>query len=226
MSPAPAAAGLNSRNVMESKHNNCKGEGTVARAESIKLYKRFVNKEIPEEINKIYSRGNLPAVIGSKSFVSKIKDKFFNLDDYEDIPDTKKLAPDIDEIINHVCKAYNIDEPVLQSSRRGYFNEPRNVSIYLVRYLRNITLKETGMFFGIKKHSTVSSIVDRVQKMMKYNKTFNKRVKKLAEKISKSQGVNLFMTLFLFETGLLLQACKYSAYCQYCQRFIFPCSFN
>ncbi len=57
-----------------------------------------------------------------------------------------------------------------------------------MQYLRNDTLKETGAYFGIKKHSTVSSVVDRVKYMMKSNKTFKKRVKGLAEKICKSQG--------------------------------------
>ncbi len=158
-----------------------------SKQESIKLYKKFVMKDIPEEINMIFGRNNLPAVIGSKSFIDKIKSKFFSLDDFEDIPESKMLAPDIDKIKYHVCKAYNIEESVLHASRRGYFNEPRNVIIYLIRYLRNDTLKETGACFGIKKHSTVSSVVDRVRCMMKSNKAFEKRVKSLAEKISKSQ---------------------------------------
>ena len=158
-----------------------------SKQESIKLYKKFIIKDIPEEINKIFGRKKLPAVIGSKSFVDKIKSKFFNPNDFEDIPETKMLAPDIDKIRYHVCKAYKIEEPVLHASRRGYFNEPRNVIIYLTRYLRNDTLKETGTCFGIKKHSTVSSVIDRVQRMMKSNKAFEKRVNDLAKTIIKSQ---------------------------------------
>lgn len=157
-----------------------------SKQESIKQYKKFVRKDIPEEINKIFGRKNLPAVIGSKSFVDRLKSKFFNIDDCEDIPATKMLSPDIDNIKYHVCKKYNIEDSVLHTSRRGYFNEPRNVIIYLVRYLRNDTLKETGAYFGINKHSTVSSIVDRVKHMMQSNKAFGKRVKGLSEKISKS----------------------------------------
>ena len=33
-----------------------------------------VQKETPEEINEIFGRRNLPAVLGSKSFVDRIKD--------------------------------------------------------------------------------------------------------------------------------------------------------
>ena len=34
-------------------------------------------------------------------------------------------------------------------SRRGYFNEPRNAAIYLIRRLRRDTLKGVGEAFGI-----------------------------------------------------------------------------
>ena len=41
------------------------------------------------------------------SFVDRIKDKFFNLKNFEEIPETKKLGSDIDKIKHTVCKAYN-----------------------------------------------------------------------------------------------------------------------
>ena len=70
---------------------------------------------------------------------------------------------------------------------RGYFNEPRNVAVYLIRYLRNDPLKQVGEQFGIEKYSTVSSIVERVKYEMKMDKEFKKRVKNLVGKTTKSQ---------------------------------------
>ena len=83
--------------------------------------------------------------------------------------------------------AYNIKEPELYVTRRGYFNEPRNVAVYLIRHLRNDTLKLVGENFGIEKYSTVSSIVERVKYGMKADKSLENRIQKLAEKITKSQ---------------------------------------
>jgi putative transposase len=40
--------------------------------ESIRLYRQFVLKETPEEINRIFAMKNLPSIIGSKSFIEKI----------------------------------------------------------------------------------------------------------------------------------------------------------
>ena len=159
-----------------------------SRQESIRLYKQFVLKESPEDINNIFARKNLPSVIGSKTFIDRIKEKYFNADNFEEVPEVKSLAPDIDRIKKYVCKEYNIKNKDLEISRRGYFNEPRNVSIYLIRNLRNDTLKRAGEQFGIDKYSTVSSIVARVKFEMNSNRIFKKRVEALKERITKSQG--------------------------------------
>jgi putative transposase len=157
-----------------------------SKPESIRLYKQFVLKEIPDEINQIFAKKNLPAVLGSKSFVDRVKDKFLNLKNFEEIPETKRLAPGIDKIKHAVCMAYNIKETELYVTRRGYFNEPRNAAVYLVRLLRNDTLKHVGEEFGIAKYSTVSSIVERVKYGMKADKGLKNRIQNLAEKIAKS----------------------------------------
>jgi len=78
-------------------------------------------------------------------------------------------------------------ETELYFTRRGYFNEPRNVAVYLIRHLRNDTLKHVGEEFGIEKYSTVSSIVERVKYGMKADKGLRSRIQSLAEKIIKSQ---------------------------------------
>jgi REP element-mobilizing transposase RayT len=154
---------------------------------SIKLYKEFIKKETPENINQIFGRKNLPTILGSRSFVEKIKDKFFNSNDFEEIPEKRSLTPDIDKIKQAVCNTYRIKESVLYVSRRGYFNEPRNVAVYLERRLRNDTLRQVGEQFHIEKYSTVSSIVERVKYEMKVDSGFKKRIEAVAMKISKSQ---------------------------------------
>ena len=69
-------------------------------------------------------------------------------------------------------------------SRRGYFNEPRNVAIYLARWIRNDTLKSVGETFGIDKNSTIGSVVERVKHQMETNRKICKRVKALKDYIN------------------------------------------
>jgi REP element-mobilizing transposase RayT len=157
------------------------------KAESVLRYKHFVSKEILEEINQIFARKNLPTVIGQKSFVDKIKEKFFGNKIHEEIPSSKSLAPDVDRIVGEVCKFYNVNSKDLQLSRRGHFNEPRNVAIYLIRHLRCDTLKDVGNFFGINKNSTISSVDRRLMRKMMKDKRIKKNVKTLKYELSKGQ---------------------------------------
>ena len=155
--------------------------------ESIRRYRQFVSKMILEDINQILARKKLPAVMGSKNFVEKIKEKFFSNKSHEEVPESRFLAPDVDRIMEEVCKLYKVDKNDLFSSRRGYFNEPRNVSIYLIRCLRGDTLKVVGKAFGIDKNSTISSVIERVKREMRKNKNINRRVKNLKDILVKSQ---------------------------------------
>ena len=158
-----------------------------SKPESIRLYKKFVEQETPEKINNIYKRKNLPAIIGKKAFIDRVKEKFFTESKFEEIPETKKISPDTEKIKQAICKEYNIKEQDLYYSRRGYLNEPRNVAIYLVRRLRNDTLNHVGDEFRISKYSTVSSIVEKVKRDMGLDKSFKKRLGLLIDKIAKGQ---------------------------------------
>ena len=129
----------------------------------------------------------MPSIIGSSSFVDGIKRKFFNIKDFEEVPETRRLAPDVDKIKMSVCKAFHIEEEQLYFTKRGYFNEPRNIAVYLMRRLRNDPLKRVGEQFGIEKYSTVSSIVERVKHEMKVDKELKNRVQSLIGNIDKSQ---------------------------------------
>ena len=158
-----------------------------SRKESVRLYKRFVLRETPEEIDRIFGRKKLPSVLGSKGFIDRIKERFFNPKDFEEIPEARRLKPDIDKIKRVVCKAYKIKEDDLYASRRGSFNEPRNIAVYLTRRLRNDILKEVGGQFNIKKSSSVSSIVERMKSGVKADRGLRMRIEELVEAIIKSQ---------------------------------------
>ena len=106
---------------------------------------------------------------------------------FEEIPETKSFAPDVDKIKSHACRAYSIKEDDLYVTRRGVFNKPRNVAIYLTRRLRNDNLRQVGEQFRIKKYSTVSSIIERVKHIMKADRGLEKRIEKLTESITISQ---------------------------------------
>ena len=155
--------------------------------ESIKLYKQYVSQQVPDEITTILGRRKLPPVMGTKQFIDTVKQLFFSDKSHEEIPKAKILAPDPDRILGAVLKFYNIGMDDLMRSRRGYFNEPRNVAIYLTRRLRGDTLKVVGEVFGINKNSTVSSSVHRVKYEMRRGRGIRLRIEELIKILSNSQ---------------------------------------
>lgn len=83
-----------------------------------------------------------PSVLGSEGFIDRVKGKFFSRKRHEEVPESRLLAPDVERIKETVCKAYGVDKTHLFVMRRGISNEPRNVTIYLLRRLREDRLNE------------------------------------------------------------------------------------
>ncbi|RLI50457.1 MAG: transposase [Candidatus Thorarchaeota archaeon] len=149
------------------------------RREGIKTYKKFVSMESPEEINRIFSRGKFPPVLGSEKFINRVKKKFFHKKRHDEIPESRGLAPGPEKIKKAVCKAYGIEESSLLSSRRGVLNEPRNVAIFLIRRLRGEKLEEIGRQFGIAKYSSVSSAIEKMKREISADRRLKARVKNM-----------------------------------------------
>ena len=93
----------------------------------------------------------------------------------------------MDKIVEEVCKYYKVTWDDILVSRRGHFNEPRNVAIYLIRHLRSVTLKDVGKFFGIVKNSTISSIDRRLKREMIRDKKIKKNVEALKLELGNGQ---------------------------------------
>jgi hypothetical protein len=66
---------------------------TTTKKRQRSAYIDFVSKKVPEEIKKFYSLKNLPSILGSDLFKESIRDKFPNLANQPEIPESKALAP-------------------------------------------------------------------------------------------------------------------------------------
>ena len=72
--------------------------------------------------------------------------------------------------MNVVSEFYGISKAHLYLFKRGYFNEPRNVAVYLARRLRCDTLTQVCEDFSINKYSSVISIMGRKEQRMSRDK--------------------------------------------------------
>ena len=97
------------------------------------------------------------------------------------------LAPDKERIQELVCGTYGITKEDLVKSKRGTFNEPRGVAIYLTRMIRSDGLIDICRDYNLKRYSSASSIVENVKKKLLKDRKFRNRVSGLAGNLIKSQ---------------------------------------
>jgi len=151
-----------------------------------KVYRDFVKESDNDDFSSIYKKRKLPSMLGSETFLKLIKDNYFVKKKHIEVPESRLLAPEADEIMDIVCKKYEVSISDLQVSIRGQLNEPRNVAMYLMRYLRGDTLSVICKEFGLKKDSSAGSIVDRVKRQIVKDKQFRNKVERIKNLISKS----------------------------------------
>ena len=101
--------------------------------------------------------------------------------------ESRVLAPAADDIIKAVCDAYGVGKDELLRSRRGRFNEARNVAIYLTRELRRATLDDICGPFRMSRYSSASSAIGRVKVQLARDRRLEKRVQKIIGELCKRQ---------------------------------------
>ena len=158
-----------------------------SKSDRLKNYLQFLSMREENDVSKVLDRKKWPVMLGSKDFVSKVKKIFFLEKIDDEVPQSRELAPDPYQIQKVVCEYYGIDKGELLSSRRGIFNEPRNIAIYLTRRLRGDTLKQIGVYYQLNKYSSVSSIIERMNEAIAKDKKLRNRIGKLISTVHKSQ---------------------------------------
>jgi hypothetical protein len=83
-----------------------------------------------EEISQVFQKEKLPSILGKEDFVYWVKNRFFERKLHIEVPDKERIQ-------KLVCRTYGITKGELVKSKRGTFNEPRGVAIYLRVSARN-----------------------------------------------------------------------------------------
>ncbi len=161
---------------------------TSAKKQQLRAYRRFIAVENDETLQGIMDRKKWPSLLGPQAFIDWVKAAYRDNQGSTETPQIKDLYADVDQILVSVCGYYGVPYDDLFTSKRGSFNEPRSVAIYLMRKLRRDRLGEIGKAFQIAKYSTVSSVIERFKLRMRNDPKIAKRVKKMETLIvNKSQ---------------------------------------
>lgn len=100
----------------------------------------------------------------------------------KDTPQDKKVQTTADNIIEQVCKYFNITKADIIGKRRNReFVEPRMFAIYLITEFLNIPLVSIGQILGNRDHTTVMHGRNKIQSQL----ATDSRVKMIVKDISK-----------------------------------------
>ncbi|RKZ65170.1 MAG: hypothetical protein DRQ48_11865 [Gammaproteobacteria bacterium] len=131
-------------------------------------------------------RKKWPSLLGPQEFIDWVKSTYKDIKGSDDMPQIRELYPDTDKIISIVSANYDVASKELFTSKRGTFNEPRCVAIYLIRRLRRDSLKETGKVFNLEKNSSVSSVIERMKTRIQNSRKIKMRIQKIEDEVRKS----------------------------------------
>ena len=98
---------------------------------------------------------------------------------------SNEYIPSAEVITEYICKYYNMDASVLysQSRSRDVVNA-RNIAMYLIRRMTNLSLVDIGKKFGGRDHSTVLHSLDNVEQKMRSDPAFAEVVKEITTNIN------------------------------------------
>ena len=161
---------------------------TSEKRHQIGVYRKFMAMENQDQVSGILDCKKWPSLLGPQDFVDRVKSMYRDFKEVEETPQMRELYIDTETILSQVSDYYGITHDDLNTARRGQFNEPRNVAIYLLRRLRRDSLSEIGRVFQIDKYSSVSSTIERLKLRIGADPQLKKRIEDLKDRMHKSQG--------------------------------------
>ena len=116
-------------------------------------------RQIEGVLNKILAYSDLMGVMDEEAIMKALEDVVKNSNEYIPTPES---------IIDYISKYFGIEPDVLQGQGRGRdITNARQIAMYLIRRMTNLSLKEIGREFEGRDHTTVLHSIERIEKMVK-----------------------------------------------------------
>ena len=134
-------------------------------------------RQIEGTVNKIMAYQQLMGDSVDKDTVFKAVKAMFK--------DRSDIVPTADVIIDEVCKFYNIDADALRGQGRTKdISLARQIAMYQIRSMTNLSLKEIGKEFDGRDHTTVLHSIDRIEKRVKEDPDIKEIIKDITANIN------------------------------------------
>ena len=95
------------------------------------------------------------------------------------------FLPSADTTIQEVARFYELDSDALRGqSQNKEISTARNVAMYIIREMTQLSLAEIGQQFGGRHHSTVLNSINRVEKYRKNQPEFNEIIRDITNAVN------------------------------------------
>ena len=136
-------------------------------------------RQIEGVLNKILAYSDLMGVMDEEAIMKALEDVVKKSNEYIPTPES---------IIEYIAKYFGLDSEVLQGQSRGRdIVNARQISMYLIRRMTNLSLNDIGKAFGDRDHTTVLHSLDKVEKQMRSDPAFAETVKEITTNINAKQ---------------------------------------
>ncbi len=134
-------------------------------------------RQLEGTINKIMAYKQLLGSETNEETVSRaMQDILKSENEYIPTPETT---------LNYVSRYYHVEESVVRGQQRNRAAvAARQVAIYLIRSMTNLSQDNIGRLFGNRDHATIAYSIQQVEKKMKNDPAFAETVKELKTNIN------------------------------------------
>lgn len=139
----------------------------------------IIAKRVKANIRELEGVLNKIAALFLLSNEDITKEKIFDI--ISDLEESKpKKVLNIDTIIYEISKYYDIDPKIIKSNtRKQEFILVRQIAMYVIREVTDISLPKIGEGFGGKNHSTVLHSIEKVEAKIKTDENFKNEIEEL-----------------------------------------------
>lgn len=162
----------------------------------IKNKAALLGMELPDKI-MAYIADNVTANVrqleGTINKINAYKDLLGNDADEETVTRaiqdmlkrSNEYIPSPEVILDYISKFYNLDESIIRGQQRVRDAvQARQIAMYLIRSMTNLSLDDIGKVFDNRDHTTVMYSIDKVEKQMKKESSFAETVKEIKTNIN------------------------------------------
>ena len=134
-------------------------------------------RQLEGTINKILAYKDLLGSDTDEETVTRaIQDMLRRSNEYVPTPET---------ILDYICRFYGLEESVIRGQQRiRDAVQARQIAMYLIRSMTNLSLDEIGKVFDNRDHSTVLYSIQQIEKKMKKDASFAEMVKEIKTNIN------------------------------------------